>query len=365
MIRIKAVGDLFLGDTTTHLGHGVRSRITSLGVDHYSSEIAAQLRDSDLSFANLECVMSDLGRIRWRVGTVELRGAPEHFAVIQRSGIKILNTANNHILQHGLAAYEETLSRIRQSNIHCIGMDDSGRSNVVQVTIKGVSTLWVGFSMRPERRQRAIRFPYSCRSTYDEVLAEISTIRSAYHGHLVCSLHWGDEFLDTPQKQQQVFARAAIDAGVTLIVGHHPHVLQGIEEYKQGLVAYSLGNYVFDLNHLYARESVILSVDLSAAGIESYRIIPLVIDKDYCPRICSGSPSTQILERVEKFSAQLRAGRSLSPEQAREMNRMVLRRHRVDAYVYFFRSITRYHILHSLGILLRSLARKIGLLHNP
>jgi poly-gamma-glutamate synthesis protein (capsule biosynthesis protein) len=124
------------------------------------------------------------------------------------------------------------------------------------------------------------------------------------------SLHWGEEFNHYPSPQQVVDARAMIDSGADLILGHHSHVLQGIEEYKSGVIAYNLGSmmmsgpsgtyeYVLQENN---RESVILNCEISEKGISGISFMPVWLNDKLYPVICKDSREKKILETVEDLS---------------------------------------------------------------
>ncbi|MGB4863195.1 MAG: CapA family protein, partial [Tepidiformaceae bacterium] len=102
---------------------------------------------------------------------------------------------------------------------------------------------------------------------------------------VVVMLHFGIEYATEPNATQQRLAHAAIDAGATLVIGSHPHVLQEVEEYGGGLIAYSLGNFVFDGFDGSANETAILEVTLSASGVESWKLVPVDIVKNGLPRL--------------------------------------------------------------------------------
>ncbi|HBY58149.1 MAG TPA: hypothetical protein DEG96_09915 [Candidatus Atribacteria bacterium] len=107
-----------------------------------------------------------------------------------------------------------------------------------------------------------------------------------------------------PSPQQIEFAHKLVDADSTIILGHHPHVIQGIERYKHGLIAYSLGNFQFDpyVSNSPNNQSFILTIELTKNELESYNINPVKIDRDFVPYLVSGEEKTGILEFISKIS---------------------------------------------------------------
>jgi len=116
--------------------------------------------------------------------------------------------------------------------------------------------------------------------------------------HVIVLLHSGYEGLQTPNEIQRANAYAAIDAGATLVIGHHPHVLQPVEVYNQGLIAYSLGNFVFDGFDGAGAQSAILHVTLTPTGISDYRFTPVLL-RDGRPVLAEGDEAVAILAQLE------------------------------------------------------------------
>ena len=105
---------------------------------------------------------------------------------------------------------------------------------------------------------------------------------------LIASLHWGDEFIDQPSPEQIRVGRAMIDGGFDVVIGHHPHILQGVEEHDGGVIAYSLGNFVYDQWQPRLRQSAILSLCISGPRSISFELEPVTINELHQPTILSG-----------------------------------------------------------------------------
>jgi poly-gamma-glutamate synthesis protein (capsule biosynthesis protein) len=127
---------------------------------------------------------------------------------------------------------------------------------------------------------------------------------------VVVSMHTGTEYQEAPTGLQVGAAHAAIDAGASLVLGSHPHVLQGIQRYKSGLIAYSLGNLVFDFDYIdrmYAglpsKLSGMLRVELSKEGVVGCEFVPMIVgEADGRPRAVSGADAAPVLERLRRLS---------------------------------------------------------------
>jgi poly-gamma-glutamate synthesis protein (capsule biosynthesis protein) len=123
---------------------------------------------------------------------------------------------------------------------------------------------------------------------------------------VVVSFHWGDEYKGTANSRQRELAHAAIDAGADLILGHHPHVLEGLEIYKDRLIAYSLGDFVWDHYSQETGETVILRVAIPGKGLPSVEVIPIYLDEvTGTPAPVTGDHAASILKRLARYSSDL------------------------------------------------------------
>jgi poly-gamma-glutamate synthesis protein (capsule biosynthesis protein) len=123
---------------------------------------------------------------------------------------------------------------------------------------------------------------------------------------VIVSLHWGDEFIQKPSPEEIMVARELINVGADLIIGHHPHVLRGIEHYKQGIIVYSLGNFVCDMiwdKHLC--ESLIFSCTITKEGIGKVELVPIYINNNYQPEIMKENDGKALLSKIYKMSKEL------------------------------------------------------------
>ncbi len=150
------------------------------------------------------------------------------------------------------------------------------RAHAVVATVHGLRVGFLGYSLRP--RQYFTERPLYAEGSPEGIVADVRAVRPTCD-ILVVSLHWGDEFIDRPSPADVQLAHAIVDAGADLIVGHHPHVLRGVERYGRGWIVYSLGNFVCDM--LWGeelRETAICECRLTSAGVEDVRLIPVRIN---------------------------------------------------------------------------------------
>lgn len=366
IVRLTAVGDICLADSAYCIGHGTRSMIDQLGVAVLGKRLRELLEPSDLRFANLESILSDVGASKLRLSTIEMRGDPRHVELLHAGGFDVVNVANNHIYQHGEDAYRDTVDRLETAGIAIIGQQMDDGPNVMSLTRCGQRVHFIGFSMRPEQyRIHDSQVPYALCLKEEIILEHVRSLASRIDGHIICSLHWGHEYLDTPSREQQTLARLLIDAGARAVIGHHPHVLQGIERYKNGIIVYSLGNFIFDLREPLTLDTIAVNIAFSMEGVVDHSVLPLRIDDTFFPYRPTAAAGRRIVERVETLSRALIDGplpeaRSLLPIEAARNRESSL-----FTYRHFARNLHRYHPLMAFQSVARALLRRLGLVHNP
>ncbi|HEX4749122.1 MAG TPA: CapA family protein [Bryobacteraceae bacterium] len=208
-------------------------------------KIAPLLRGSDITFVNLESPFSDRGP--YYEGGLVFHAAPDTIAGLQLAGVTIASTANNHARDCAAHGIEYTIAWLRSHNIQPLGSSESEAATHAGVILvrHGVRFGFLGYTYdqsngnwRDVDNRIALADPAV-------VCRDVKELRKRCDVVIV-SMHNGIEYMPRPSKKQIDFAHAAIDAGATLVIGHHPHVVQLEEKYKNGLIFYSLGNFVFD-----------------------------------------------------------------------------------------------------------------------
>ena len=362
---ITAVGDVFLGDSPHLMGHGAGTCLDRSGWQKTAENIKGMLGEADIHFVNLETVISHAGRNVLSLSSVEMRGRPYGADFCRACGWNVANIANNHIFQHGQQAYEDTVSRLTAAGLSVVG-DAEGQKSKACLTRKGSEELtWVGFSLRPEQYAVGMATPYANPLDHETVLSQVSEIVAQAPGPVVVSLHWGEEFMREPDAEQQRLARALCRAGVRLIIGHHPHVVQGVERVGDSLVAYSLGNFVFDLLDERSQESVVLRVALNGDGSTDYEMSPVLVGADCLPHLPDASRAEKMAREFAALSEKVQNGELDSHEklvlQAKAYYGEFSRRN----YKHFFSNLLRYNPLYSSQSIARGVLRKVGIVHDP
>ncbi|MBN1542109.1 CapA family protein, partial [candidate division KSB1 bacterium] len=284
-IRIAAVGDISPGDDYFRYGRGVRAQMEKFGAHYPLSQIAQTLHSFDLVIGNLEGVVSDLGYDRKRLASHVMRGLPEFAVALFNSGIDVVTLANNHIMQHGAAAAWDSEKQLQRAGLITWGLQNPNRFPAGQILERGGWRIAL-LALNDRPRQHFIDSPIYC--AFDTISADRDIEQCRKTADIVIiSLHWGDEFSFEPSAKQRATARHLIDSGADIVIGHHPHVLQGMESYCGKPIFYSLGNFVFDLDwYSPAMESIIAVFHLlPRQGLIKTDFIPVRINTHFQPYI--------------------------------------------------------------------------------
>ena len=292
------LGDVMCGDSFYALGSGVASSMEKYGGSFLPSAIVDYLHRHDLVFCNLECVLSNIGRKDWSLRRLQMRGRPEFSGHLAQWGITVANVANNHILEHGRAAACDTITVLEAHGIQPVGagkaLDFQRGLQVHEAKINGQSVAIVGLSLLKEK------YVYDGGGALDEALSAVEQY-ARQDSLVLVSLHWGQELMHRPSIEQKSIAARLAQAGTKLIIGHHPHVVQGVEELNGCLVAYSLGNFIFDCILSDCRWSVILSVELSSHNeITNWDVLPVELDAEHRPVLPSTARSHALRNEFER-----------------------------------------------------------------
>lgn len=265
---LKEISFMFAGDVM--LDRDVRESVIRNASGNFSFlfEKAGFLKEADITFGNLEGPISDMGEDSGNAYSFRMH--PAVINSLKEAGFDVLSIANNHIGDYGKTAFEDTISRLENESIAPIG------KNLKIIERDGVKTGFLAFS---ETGPDWIRIPENFEAITKDAAGQVDI--------LIVSLHFGEEYQNKPNERQIKLARLAIDSGAKIVIGHHPHVIQDTENYKDGLVAYSLGNFIFD--QIFSEETMkglALEVVVSGDGkIKSVNKSVVKINKSYQPEL--------------------------------------------------------------------------------
>lgn len=296
-IMISFTGDILLD-------RGVGEKILQEGNEYPYEYVKDILNKSDIVYGNLECPLLIEGTPTIKRRELIFKGNIANSIALRKAGYNILNLANNHAMDYGADGLMNTINVLMESSIKPLGggMDNNSSHNPVFITKNGIKVGFLGYSTFPpegyvylEDKPDIARFSNSLTSV------DIKKTRSQCD-FLIVTFHWGKEFSYFPSDLQREMAHLAIDSGCDMVVGHHPHVLQGIEKYKGKSIFYSLGNFVFDKQIPPGTdESIILNIRVDKKGVVDSEIIPVRI-RNCQPMPLHGEDAEYILDRIRIYS---------------------------------------------------------------
>jgi poly-gamma-glutamate capsule biosynthesis protein CapA/YwtB (metallophosphatase superfamily) len=302
VVRMSVVGDIMLA---RRVGRAMNGDFAAP-----LRPTAARLAAADLTVGNLESTLSRAGAPRQ--GTDSFGADPRVLAGLRLAGFDVLSLANNHTGDYGPRALVETVRRVRGARIAPVGAgaDAAEAWRPVIVSRRGVRFGFLAFnaigetpaagSGRPGAAQLRMQ-PRTGPLNQTDLAAMTRAIRALRPDVDVLTVlpHWGTQYTTRLVADQRTVARALVAAGADLVLGGHPHVVQGAEVHRSGLVAYSLGNYVFDMDFSQAtREGVILELTFWGGSLKEARFVPVRIDGRFAPRVLSARAAEPILRRI-------------------------------------------------------------------
>jgi poly-gamma-glutamate synthesis protein (capsule biosynthesis protein) len=275
-IRIFITGDLFPADSEQNIGKGIASYFQKDNGSNWTSKFEGYLQQSDIAFVNLESPLcyNNLHNVDY-CGNIQ-------FAMYMKSiGITGVSIANNHILEHGMAGFNDTIKSLQNSGLLVAGQSSfDGRSKIIRHHLKGKNIAIAAFNAIHDIENPGCYAEYS----KENVLYSINEMIMMKDDLKIVYLHWGNEYIHLPAVWQIADARAFIDAGADLVIGSHPHVIQPVESYKHGVIYYSLGNFVFDMfDSEHVRVGMVVRIILNEDGTFKSDHDLLYIGRDFMP----------------------------------------------------------------------------------
>ena len=332
---------LLVGDINASLQAG--------GLQFLLEKMAPELRQGDIVYGNLEFAITDRGQLvrskNWTDGIANRSMKPADVGALTSAGIHVMSLANNHLMDFGPEGLFQTIELLDGQGIaHCGGGENLSQArkpafierNGLRVAFlsytsvfaasfpatkdrPGVATVRVQTSYTPHPRhfEQPGTPPVIANVPDPEHVAAMQTdIRNARANAdlVVVSWHWGVSKRYQRVPYQTEMGRAAIDAGASLIIGHHPHVLQGVEVYKKGVIFYSMGNFVFSLKPGGVppadRNALLIDCEIDKTGICGMTLRPVQVNTDLQPELVTGKHATRCLDALirdsEEFATSFR-----------------------------------------------------------
>lgn len=291
-ITISAAGDCTLG-VDSRYNNTFNNYYKRKGSAYFLKKVKKVFSKDDVTIVNLEGPFTNATSRASK--TFTFKGPASYAKILKKGSVEVVNVANNHTFDYGRKGYSDTLKTLRKNKIkYC------RNGSIAYKTVKGVKIAFLGFNQLEG-------------ITSSDVKKGIQKARKQKAKIIIVSFHWGIERDYYPSAIQKSLGRAAIRDGATLVLGHHPHVLQGIERYRGRYIVYSLGNFCFGGNtNPSDKDTMIFQQTFTikngkVAKNKDIKVIPCSLSSssytnDYQPRILSGKSRKRVLQKINKLS---------------------------------------------------------------
>ncbi len=280
------------------------------------ASIAPALK-SDFTIINLETpIDADMPMEPPRPGKNRFGARPDTVAALAGANVQAVSMANNHAYDLGPERMLESKAALRKHDLQAFGVPGEaalteerigceevqipGGPRACLIAVSGKSNVF--HVPRPWPK-----VPYARMWRLRRVLPPIVREAAQRFPLVIVFIHWGEEYTDRPTAEQRKTAHALVDAGARLVIGHHPHVTQGLERYRQGLIAYSLGNLLFDRSRHNTRDGAILRVRVDAQSqVIGAKVLPTrIVHKPNAVLLNAGKEADRPLARMMRLSRAL------------------------------------------------------------
>lgn len=268
---------------------------------HFAARFAA----ADLAIANGEGLLVATPPASYAEARLDIGASPRWARAFEDAGIDLVGLANNHSWDSGAPGVLENRRHLEETGVAVYGAGATESGATAPYVVRRGKTCHVAVvpatlkSNRPPRRGAAVAF-YPGDDGLARLAAQVNALVSE-GCFVIVSVHWGREGVPSPPGDVVRAGHALVDAGASVVVGHHPHVLQGVEFYQGGVIAYSLGNYVFVNRAIEKRRTGVLSVRIADGDgrprLEAIALIPAVIHpSDFSPRPATGAEAAALVK---------------------------------------------------------------------
>ena len=267
------------------------------------------LKGGDIVIGNLETPLTSKG-IRFENKKYTFRAPIETAAALKETGFTHLSLANNHMMDYGAEGLSSTLEALNDAKLNFAGAGENiKKARKISITeIKGKKIAFLSYSKTYPVEFYANKKHGGTAPGYKKfIVYDLKKARNEAD-IVIVAFHWGGEKLEHPRTYQKELARLSIDAGADIVIGHHPHVLQGIERYKEGVIFYSLGNFAFGSYSPSSRESIIAKVVLEDDRISTVEAVPINVNNfevHFQPKVLEREKGEEVIAHLSRLSEPL------------------------------------------------------------
>lgn len=296
------------------LGGTAGPELRALGYDYPFVHVGPVLRQAHIVIGNLEGPLTTRGQPE-RDKKYLFRSPPDKVVpALKAAGFTAFTVANNHMLDYGADGLADTFAALDAAGVHWVGagIDLAAARRPVFMRVNGCTVALLGYSLTlPGNFFAGAGKAGTAFGHEQHVRTDVAQARKQADIVLV-SFHWGQEGKTALRDYQKRLGHAAIDAGADAVLGHHPHILQGIEHYKRGVIFYSLGNFVFGSYSKDAKRSAIaqLAFNRTETGLAlaSVELVPINVDNielNFQPQVLGGTGATAVIATLAALSQPL------------------------------------------------------------
>lgn len=300
-ITISAAGDVTMGRDALTSYYNTFDHEVALQKKDYSyfmKNVKPIFENDDLTIVNLEGPLTNSALMAEK--QFRFKGTAAYTEVLKQGSIEAVNLANNHMFDYLDQGYFDTVSNLSEANIGYFGFEHKYLTEV-----KGIKVGMLGFAGWDMGKQKK-----------EDIKKAVDDLKSKGANLIIASFHWGEERKYTPNQTQKELGRYCIDIGVDLVLGHHPHVIQGIETYKGKSIVYSLGNFSFGGNKNPSDKDAYIyqhsfSYKDNVLQMETGQVIPVSISSskarnNYQPTPLQDIEAYRVMNKIRKYSMNLR-----------------------------------------------------------
>ncbi len=295
-ITMLFTGDIYLSDVVVNAykGKGIEAIV--------EKGLLSEMQGADITMSNQEFAFSTGGTAA-EDKQYTFRVNPDYITAFQDMGIDIVTLANNHTMDFGLTALEDSFHTLKGAGIDYVGAGSNlSDARKIQYTENQGKTIAFLAASRviPVYEWNAAENKAGLFTTYDPTLL-LEDIKTASDNsdYVVVYLHWGIERAELPKDYQHSLAKQYIDAGADLVIGSHPHVLQGVEYYKGKPIVYSLGNYIFYSN---IQRTAVLKITLDEDMNTKLQLLPAKAENAMTKLLSDSEEISQFYKYMESIS---------------------------------------------------------------
>lgn len=296
-VTISALGDCTLGtDENFNTDTNFDAFYAVNGSSYFFANVRSILEEDDATFANLEGTFTT--STAREVKEYAFKGDPSYTEILRSGSVDVVTLANNHSSDYGSQSLTDTQNALAEAGIdYCMG------DTIVVKEVNGIRTGFIGIYVLNDGLARE-----------SQVRETIAAAKAQGAQLVIVAFHWGEERVTQPDETQRTLAHLAIDCGADLVVGHHPHVLQGVEKYNGKYIAYSLANFCFggnsnptDMTTMIFQQT--FSVTKSGVSADSEaKVIPCSVSStagynNYQPTPLTGEEAASVISRLNEYSA--------------------------------------------------------------